>query len=106
LLGDLAAEARDVSAAGARVVTGTEIAPGSKAKLILATPGGPLALRGTVRSVRRDPRGGIVHGLEFLPGQHRARARLALFLFEQQTRPRVDRTPVATAIPELVPTPA
>ncbi len=106
LLADLAAEARDVSAAGARVVTGTEIAPGSKAKLILATPGGPLALRGTVRSVRRDPRGGVVHGIEFLPGQHRARARLALFLFEQQKRPSVDRTPVPIAMPELVPTPA
>jgi hypothetical protein len=70
---------------------------------VLATPGGSLVLRGLVRSVSRDPRGGIVHGLEFLPGQHRARARLALFLFAQPSQPSVDRTPLVPEIPELVP---
>ena len=106
LLGDFAAEARDVSASGARVVTGTEIRPGSKVHLMLVARGRPLVVRGIVRSVRRDPRGGLVHGLEFLPGQHRARARLARFLFEQQAHHNVDRSPVLTEVPELVPTPA
>ena len=106
LLGDFAAEARDVSASGARVVTGTEITPGSKVHLTLVARGRPLVVRGIVRSVRRDPRGGLVHGLEFLPGQHRARARLARFLFEQQAHHNVDRSPVLTEVPELVPTPA
>ena len=103
LLGDFAAEARDVSAAGARVVAGTEIVPGSKVRLVLSSPGKPLVLRAVVRSVRRDPRGGLVHGLEFLPGQHRARARLALFLFGQPAQPTVDRASTTTEALELRP---
>jgi cellulose synthase (UDP-forming) len=103
LLGDLAAETRDVSTTGARVVVGTEVAVGSETELALFTGGDPVLLRAIVRSVRRDPAGGLVHGLEFLPGQHAARAQLALLLFRHATAPRVDRAPTGTTVPLLVP---
>jgi cellulose synthase/poly-beta-1,6-N-acetylglucosamine synthase-like glycosyltransferase len=105
LLGDLVAETRDVSAAGARVVTGSALPVGSKVTLTLGDTGAPIALRVVVRSVRRDELGGHIHGVEFLGGQHRTRARLALLLFEHQ-EPSVDRSPLVPSIPELVRTAA
>lgn len=102
LLGDLSAETRDVSTAGAQVVTGTLVEPGTPVRLTLDTERAPIRLRSVVRSVRRDEHGGIVHGIEFLPGQYRARAGLALLLFHEQPQPSVDRSPELLVMPGLV----
>lgn len=92
-VGDLTAEARDISTTGARVVVGSEIPVGREVDLRLTSGDTPIVLAAIVRAVRRSPEGGLVHGLEFLPGQHVARARLALALFETRRLPRVDRDP-------------
>ncbi len=104
----LAAEARDVSTTGARIVTGREIEPGTEVDLNLEVGGTPIDLAAVVRSARRDPAGGVVHGVEFTAGQHAARARLALALFASRLAPRVDREPalggVAGTVPQAVDT--
>jgi cellulose synthase (UDP-forming) len=106
LMGGLAAETRDVSTTGGRIVTGSAMPVGSKVKLTLDGTGTPIALWAVVRSVRADEHGGVIHGVEFLPGQHRMRARLALLLFRQQPRPVVDRSPRVPSIPDLAPSSA
>ena len=103
LVDGLTAETRDVSTAGAKVIVGTELAAGTEVDLSLDTDGPPVVLRAVVRSVRRNPGGGLVHGLEFRPGQHEARARLALLLFHQQPAPVVDRSLGPTRTRDLVP---
>ncbi len=103
LVDGLTAETRDVSTAGAKVIIGTELAAGTEVDLSLDTDGPPVVLRAVVRSVRRNPGGGLVHGLEFRPGQHEARARLALLLFHQQPAPVVDRSLGPTRSRDLVP---
>ena len=74
--------------------------------LTLDTDTEPVVLRAMVRSIHRERRGGLFHGLEFLPGQHEARAQLAIALFQQRRSPRVDRKPRLASTPELVPAPA
>ena len=103
LMDNLAAETRDVSMTGAKVVVGAEIATGSVVVLTLDTDAEPVVLRAMVRSIHREGRGGFLHGLEFLPGQHEARAQLAIALFQQRHNPRVDRKPRSAPAPELVP---
>ena len=103
IIGSLAARTLDVSTAGAKVVAGSEVAVGSDVALTLATEGEPIVLGAFVRSAHREPGAGFVHGLEFLTGQHEARARLALALFRQEQSPRVDRKPSLSPRPELVP---
>lgn len=102
-IGGLAAKTLDVSTAGAKVVAQTEVVVGSDVALTLGTDGEPIVLGAVVRSVHRDPDTGVVHGLEFLSGQHEARAQLALALFRQEPSPRVDRKPRKSPQPELVP---
>lgn len=104
----LVAEARDVSTTGARVVIGTRLPVGSEVALGLLVDQAPVEIRAIVRSVHHAPTGGMIHGLEFLPGQHPARAQLALSLFRRQPAPRVDRSPhpVRVAELDLVPAPA
>lgn len=92
-LSDLAAEARDLSMTGARVIVGSELETGHEVDLELLVDGAPISLAAVIRSVRRDPEGGFVHGLEFLPGQHAERARLALALFASRRAPQLDRLP-------------
>lgn len=102
-IGGLTAKTLDVSTAGAKVIAGTEVAVGSDVALTLGTDGKPIVLGAVVRSVHRDPDTGVIHGLEFLSGQHEARAKLALALFRQEPSPRVDRKPKRSPQPELVP---
>ncbi len=97
VMADLAAEARDISTTGVRVIIGTEVPVGDEVAVTLSFDDAPIELAGIVRSVRRDPGGGVAHGIEFLPGQHAERARLALTLFRRWERPRVDRSPVPAA---------
>jgi cellulose synthase (UDP-forming) len=103
LLGNLAAETRDLSMTGAKVLAGAEIAAGSVVALTLETDGAPVVLGATVRSSHRERRGGLLHGVEFLPGQHEARAQLALALFRQRQSPHVDRKPRSLPSPEFAP---
>jgi cellulose synthase (UDP-forming) len=70
----------DVSLTGARVAVFT--APvDPDASLVVSLPDGDVLLRATIRSTRPDRTGRTIVGLEFLPDQHLARARVALALF-------------------------
>ncbi len=100
-VGELAAESHDISTTGARVMIGSEIPVGHEVDLRLSTGSTPVTLTAVVRSVRRSPEGGLLHGLEFLPGQHSARARLALALFSTRRAPRVDRDPTQVPLADL-----
>jgi len=87
LLDELAAETRDVSISGAKVVVGTEIPVSTETTLAILVDDSPITLTVVVRSVHRDPQGGLVHGLEFLTGQREARVRLAWQLLRSQRPP-------------------
>jgi len=91
-MGDLTAEAVDLSTTGARVIAGVEVPPGSAVALHMVLDGEPVELSAMVRTVIRSPDGGVMHGLEFQAGQHAARAQLARALFEGRRAPRVDWT--------------
>jgi cellulose synthase/poly-beta-1,6-N-acetylglucosamine synthase-like glycosyltransferase len=91
-MGELAAETRDLSTTGARVITGVETPPGTVVPVRVAVDGEVVELSAIVRSVTRLPTGGIVHGLEFMPDQHEAQARLSLALFAMQRGSRIDWT--------------
>jgi hypothetical protein len=70
----------DVSLTGARVVAGSAV-EGQPARLVIQLPSAEVLLDAVVRSV--SPKGdGVLVGLEYLPDQDLARARLALGLFE------------------------
>jgi cellulose synthase (UDP-forming) len=70
----------DVSLTGARVaVFGSSVR--ADASLVVSLPDADVLLLATVRSVRPDATGRTIVGLEFLPDQHLARARVALALF-------------------------
>jgi cellulose synthase (UDP-forming) len=106
VLGDLEAEVRDVSMTGARVITGFAVDPGTETNLTMFADETPVTLQAVVRSAWREPTGGVRHGLEFLPGQHAARAHLALALFHRRLRPHLDVGPAPAAAvpaPELAP---
>ena len=103
LLDNLAAETRDLSMSGAKVVAAIEIAAGSVIDLTLDPDGVPVMLRAIVRSVHHERGGGYQHGLEFLPGQHAARAQLTLSLFRHGRNLRVDRKPTPHPVPSVVP---
>ena len=94
-MGDIVAEARDLSTSGAKVMAGIEFAPGSEVNLRVLLDGEPVDVSAVVRSVQRAPGGGVVHGIEFEPGQHVARARMALALFGARRTPDVDWTTAA-----------
>lgn len=70
----------DVSLTGARVAVFGSPVHGD-ASLVVALPDADVLLLATVRSVRPDATGRTIVGLEFLPDQHLARARVALALF-------------------------
>ena len=70
----------DVSLTGARVVAGSAVA-GQPARLVIQFPSAEVAMDAIVRSVTPKGEAAIV-GLEYLPDQDVARARLALGLFE------------------------
>jgi cellulose synthase (UDP-forming) len=80
-LDGLEATVRDVSLTGARIEMPVAAAIAEHAALTIEVPGGVLHFTGSSRSSWTDRRGRPMVGFEFDPGQHAARARLALALF-------------------------
>jgi len=70
----------DVSLTGARIVA-EDVSELDRHLLVVDLQSGETALEAEIRSTQHRPSGEIVCGLEFVPGQHAARARLALGLF-------------------------
>ena len=64
-------------------------ATGGAHVLTIDLDGVPLHLQAVVRSRRTGTAGRVQYGLEFLPGQERAQARLALALFNAQIVPEI-----------------
>ena len=79
-IADAACEIRDLSLTGARIVVDRPL-PDDAATLVVDMNGGVVPLDAVIRSQRPSIDGRTTVGLEFLPGQHLARARLALGLF-------------------------
>ena len=92
---DLAGDALDMSTTGARVAMAGPLPVGSAVSFSPDFAGDPISLDAIVRSVRPAADGRTIVGLEFAPGQHAARASLALALFGGRSAPVVDRTPEA-----------
>ena len=90
-VGSMPAETLDVSTTGARVVAHQAVPVGDQVTLTFDVDDEVVMVTGTVRSSRPDVAGLTVHGIEFAPGQHAARARLALALFRTHEAPLVDR---------------
>lgn len=86
----------DLSMTGARLVI-DELPDLDTHRLAVAIVGGEVVLRGIARSVRRTG-SSVVVGLEFLPGQDRARAQLALGLFATRLAPADAPLPVVGAV--------
>ena len=86
-LGGLPCRVTDVSLTGARVEMAGLVSGMAHQVLVVDLDGGELMLDTDVRSRRLDA-DGVVCGLEFLPGQHQARARLSLALFHHEARVR------------------
>ena len=82
-LGGLPCHVTDVSLTGARVEMPGLVSGMVHQVLVIDLEDGEVHLDTAVRS-RRLSDGGIVCGLEFLPGQHVARARLSLALFHDE----------------------
>jgi Glycosyltransferases, probably involved in cell wall biogenesis len=81
-LDGLEATVRDVSLTGARIEMPLAALIAEHARLIVEVPSGvPLEFTGASRSTWTDEHGRTMVGFEFDPGQHPARARLALALF-------------------------
>ena len=85
----------DLSLTGARLVVPAAIDGGLSRTITLSFGGEKIALGGVVRSVIGRGDGSIVCGFEFVPGQHRACARLALGLFATRVAPRAEDQAVA-----------
>jgi cellulose synthase (UDP-forming) len=107
-VGTMPAETLDVSTTGARVVANRAVPVGDQVTLTFDVDDEVVTVTGTVRSSRPDVAGLTVHGVEFAPGQHAARARLALGLFRTREAPLVDRAaaPAPAAIHHPTPQPA
>jgi cellulose synthase (UDP-forming) len=88
-LGGAPVEVLDLSLTGARVELVTSTPGTPKDELRLDLPGLNVALDVVVRSRLPAPDGRAVLGLEFLDGQHSARAALALGLFQTHVPPQV-----------------
>jgi PilZ domain len=84
---DQPAEIRDLSLTGVRLLAAA--APGVPAEVAVGidVAGEVITLRALVRSVRRRPDGRLDVGTEFVDGQDRQRARLALALFRTRVLP-------------------
>ena len=107
-VGSMPAETMDVSTTGARVVANQVVPVGDQVTLTFDVDDEVVSITGTVRSTRPDVAGLTVHGIEFAPGQHAARARLALGLFRTRQAPVVDRVaaPAAQRVPKQATVPA
>src|SRR5688500_2837353 len=79
-IADAACEIRDLSLTGARIVVDRPL-PDDARTLVVDMNGGVAQLDAVIRSQRPSIDGRTTVGLEFLQGQHLARARLALGLF-------------------------
>ena len=84
----------DVSLTGARVAV-EDVSGASVHFLVVELESGPTVLEADVRSTRSAETGGTIVGLEFRPGQHAARARLALGLFNVDVVPDVGEPALA-----------
>ena len=94
-LGGLQALILDVSLTGARVFVPVWTTDASEEDLVVSIAGVKVELEVIVRSSRVLSGGGLVHGVEFAPGQLAAKANLALALFGTRIMPAADPVPVA-----------
>jgi cellulose synthase (UDP-forming) len=78
----------DVSLTGARVAV-SDLSAASVHFLVVELESGPTVLEADLRSTRPAETGETIAGLEFRPGQHAARASLALGLFNVDVVPDV-----------------
>jgi PilZ domain len=104
----LPCEILDLSLTGARIAV-TRIQDKERHQLLVDLGESTVTIKTAVRTVRPDPAGYSIVGLEFLPGQNLARSAVALELFHSKVVPSraipadVPSTPKVAPAPKTVP---